>query len=184
MQRALGLLVACVLLLLSGRWYTDCARPRPVEVHHDSFRVELNRASRAELLQLPGVGPNRVDKILAYRSGKGGFQNVEDLKEVEGIGEITWQRLRPHIQVGTDYRENEDEPLRLQRKPVTTGRLNLNQASVEELEGLPGIGKTLAQRIVDEREKKPFASINDLRRVSGIGAKRLEQVRAFVNVQP
>ncbi|WP_165044209.1 ComEA family DNA-binding protein [Adlercreutzia sp. ZJ138] len=61
--------------------------------------------------------------------------------------------------------------------------VNLNSADVTELESLPGIGEKTAQRIVDDREANgPFASVDDLTRVSGIGEKKLEAIREFVCV--
>ena len=51
------------------------------------------------------------------------------------------------------------------------------QQVIESFEKLPGIGPKMAQRIIDERSKKPFASVEELRRVSGIGPKTLEKLR-------
>ena len=63
------------------------------------------------------------------------------------------------------------------------GRLNINAASVEELTALPGIGETLAQRIVDYREQHgDFTTVDGLRNVSGIGEKRLEAIREYITV--
>ncbi|WP_257210874.1 helix-hairpin-helix domain-containing protein [Actinomyces ruminis] len=60
----------------------------------------------------------------------------------------------------------------------TDGHININTATAAELEGLTGIGPTLAQRIVDYRtEHGPFSSIEDLTAVSGIGAAKLESLR-------
>lgn len=56
-------------------------------------------------------------------------------------------------------------------------KINVNNASVEELATLPGIGASKAAAIVAEREKKPFASIADLERVRGIGAKTVEDLQ-------
>lgn len=57
-------------------------------------------------------------------------------------------------------------------------RIDINQASWSEWAQLPGIGNTLAHRIVAERESHgPFQSIDDLRRVKGVGAKTLEKMR-------
>ncbi|GIX06293.1 MAG: hypothetical protein KatS3mg115_0696 [Candidatus Poribacteria bacterium] len=62
-------------------------------------------------------------------------------------------------------------------------RLDLNAATVQELEALPGIGPTLARRIVEYREQfGPFQSVEELVRVRGIGAKRLEALRGRVTV--
>jgi competence ComEA-like helix-hairpin-helix protein len=54
--------------------------------------------------------------------------------------------------------------------------VNLNTATQQELEQLPGIGPTLAQRIVEARQQKPFQSLADLDRVPGVGPKVLGQI--------
>ncbi len=64
------------------------------------------------------------------------------------------------------------------------GMLNINTASVEELQMLPGIGESTAQNIVDFREANgPFASIDDLLKVRGIGEVKLEAIRPFVGLE-
>jgi competence protein ComEA len=63
------------------------------------------------------------------------------------------------------------------------GPINLNTATLEQLEMLPGIGPTLAQAIVDERERSGgFRSVGDLRKVRGIGDARFAQVEPHVTV--
>ncbi len=57
-------------------------------------RVSLNSATAEQLDELPGVGPVTADAIIAYRSSHGGFQRVEDLLDVQGIGEKTLADLK------------------------------------------------------------------------------------------
>lgn len=54
--------------------------------------------------------------------------------------------------------------------------ININTASVSELQKLPRIGEKLAQRIIEARAQDPFTSAEDLRRVNGIGQKTVEQL--------
>jgi len=61
--------------------------------------------------------------------------------------------------------------------------LNLNSASKEDLEALPGIGPALAARILEYRKNHgPFKKVEDLEQVSGIGPKKMEKLRPLVIV--
>lgn len=60
----------------------------------------------------------------------------------------------------------------------SSGLVNINTASAAELQTLSGIGPSMAQSIIDERSKNgPFASVDDLMRVSGIGEKKLAKIK-------
>ncbi len=59
--------------------------------------INLNTATREELMSLSGIGEVKADAILAYRAENGAFQSVEQLLEVSGIGEKTLEKLRSQI---------------------------------------------------------------------------------------
>ena len=67
-------------------------------------------------------------------------------------------------------------------KKELSGQVNINTATVAQLDLLPGIGEKAAKRIIELRAKAPFAKVEDLRKVKGIGAKKLEKLRPFVTL--
>ena len=63
-------------------------------------RVDVNRASAAELEALPGIGPALAQRIVADREVNGPFRRPQDLRRVAGIGEKTVAKLLPYITTG------------------------------------------------------------------------------------
>ena len=61
--------------------------------------IDLNRATQAQLEQLPGVGPVTAASILGWRQQHGRFTRVEELQEVDGIGPKTYAQIAPHVRV-------------------------------------------------------------------------------------
>jgi competence protein ComEA len=64
-----------------------------------SSRISLNRAGAEELEKLPGIGPALAGRIIQYRQVYGPFQTLEEIQEVSGIGEKTYARLLPYIEL-------------------------------------------------------------------------------------
>jgi competence protein ComEA len=192
------LVLATVLLAIHGVGYWR-GGSRPSELEQ---RIDLNQASRAELLQLPGVGNSLAERIEDYRDEHGGFRSVDDLAAVHGVGPARLERLRPWVCVRDELADEDEEPPARGDMPAAARRkaspsaknagttkgaklkapVNINTATAEQLQLLDGIGPKLAQRIIDARERKPFKSVDDLRRVSGIGVKTLDRLRRYVTV--
>ncbi|WP_194745840.1 helix-hairpin-helix domain-containing protein [Staphylococcus chromogenes] len=61
--------------------------------------INLNLAQESDLIEVPGIGPSKAQSIIAYRDEKGGFKSVEDLKEIKGIGEKTFEKLKDYFTV-------------------------------------------------------------------------------------
>lgn len=160
-------------------------------------RLNLNRASRAELELVPGIGPSRARSIDDYRRAHGPFAAIDELRKVSGIGPKTLDKVRPWLFVDDigAARARPIEPAATEVRPASAALsnnkkatllvdpINVNSAGVADLQKLPGIGPKLAQRIVDERSLRGrFRSVEELRRVSGIGPKTLEKIRPHVIV--
>ena len=62
-------------------------------------KININTASEAELCNIPGIGATRAAAIVAYRQEKGGFSSVEDIMNVSGIKEGTYEKIKDSIKV-------------------------------------------------------------------------------------
>lgn len=62
-------------------------------------RLDINLATAERLEILPGIGPKMAQRIIQFREENGPFRSIEDLSNVEGIGDKTLERLRPLIKV-------------------------------------------------------------------------------------
>lgn len=70
------------------------------------------------------------------------------------------------------------------RKELPSGKININTASAEQLESLPGVGPATARAIIEYRKQNGgFRSVDELLEVRGIGPKKLEQIRPYVVVR-
>lgn len=62
-------------------------------------KVNLNTATVLELQQLTGVGEAKAKAIIAYRKKQGGFNNIEELKQVKGIGDALFQKNKARLRL-------------------------------------------------------------------------------------
>ena len=78
-----------------------------------------------------------------------------------------------------------DHPSAAAPKPSHQGLLDLNRATDQDFDALPGIGPKLAERIMEYRQSVGvFHSLDELRAVKGIGKKKFERIRPLVTVMP
>jgi competence protein ComEA len=62
-----------------------------------SFPIDINTATQIELESLPGIGPTIAGRIIAYRESHGGFKNIEQILDVQGIGEGIFAQIKELI---------------------------------------------------------------------------------------
>ena len=180
------------VLLDESRESRDEAQRRALPLGSDE-RIDPNTAGEEDLDRLPGVGPAIAGRIVQMRQDRGPFAEPSDLLSVPGVGPAILARITPHLEWPAQTRlGGSASPRRLplpsglprQGTDPTAGRparLDLNRASREELERLPGIGPVMAGRILTLREKVGrFRGLEELRSVRGIGSATIERLRPFV----
>ena len=69
----------------------------PGSLKNDDGKININTASKNELMDLPGIGPALADNIVEYRNNNGIFKEIEDIMKVSGIGTGRFDRIKDKI---------------------------------------------------------------------------------------
>ena len=157
--------------------------------------VDLDRAGVAEIARLPRVGLTLARTIVADRDAHGGFGSLEGLDRVPGVGAGMLRAVGGKVRFSsagspgippqstpvsgsTGSKSNQSSYLAVE------ATVQLNRATAAELESLPHIGPYMARQIVAFRERHgPFAAVDSLIQVPGIGPATLAKVRDRVRVE-
>lgn len=62
-------------------------------------KVNINTADAAALQTIPGIGPSKADRIIEYRESEGKFNEIDDIKNISGIGNKTFESIKEYITV-------------------------------------------------------------------------------------
>ncbi|MDE6732937.1 MAG: helix-hairpin-helix domain-containing protein [Oscillospiraceae bacterium] len=165
--------------------------PRPVENTpqapeiHEEIYLDLNTAKKSELCKIPGIGEVKAQAIIDYREANGGFYSIEEIKNVSGIGDKTFESIRDYIYV--EYRErpgnnqNPEEPV--QSESAVNYPVNLNTATLEELCTLPTIDEEKARAIIQFRiDHEGFNDIRELQNIDGLDIGTVYILRYIITV--
>lgn len=138
--------------------------------------VNLNTATAEDLMRIEGIGEKTARNILQRREELGGFSFLEQLLDVDNIGEKKLEIWRPYLTVGETGNT----------KPAATalGKINLNTATMAELMRIDGIGEKTAQKIIQYREEHGrFTSLEQLKEIENIGDKKLAAWRPYLTIE-
>ncbi len=192
-----GELVGLVALLAvtlggAGLWYVR-SLPRPVEV----AAAPSGGTASAPAPASPSPEVVVLVDVAGWVRRPGVYELTEDARVIDAIDAAGGARsgavlealnLAAPLTDGTQIlvpREGQEgvAPAPVTGGAVAGGLVNVNSAIATELEELPGIGEVIAQRIIDYRtENGPFATVDELVDVSGIGDAILESIRELVTV--
>ncbi len=163
-------------------------------------KVDLNTASAKDLEGLKGIGPAKAKKIIAARP----YKTVDELSKA-GLSAKEIEGLKPFVVVGSPApapapvatakpavtakpaAPPKETPPKKESKPAAAPvaklapgeKVNINTASQEKLEALPDIGPVRAKGIIDGR---PYKTIEDIKKVKGIGDKIFNKIKDLITV--
>lgn len=143
--------------------------------------IDLNVATVEELMTVSGIGEKTAQNIIAYREKIGGYEYVEQLQYVKGIGETRYRSWLPYFTVngvGHTVTTMANTESRSTTSVTTTstvyiGKFHLNRVTKEELLTINSVGEKTAEAILQYREQiGGFTKMEQLLDVDGIGDKR------------
>jgi len=160
-----------------------------IEVSRTPVKINLNTADLETIAELPGIGPAKAEAIYSFRRENGEFSSLIELVNIKGIGTKTLAKLLPHLVMIGDSTEvyafvgEKSEGDDAAMDVIESGSINLNTASLQQLQTLPGIGAAKAQAIIDYRsEHGDFQSIEDIMKVKGIGEGIFAKIKDKIEV--
>ena len=175
-------LISLTLTLLSATFACRDAGSVQIALPSPTQPSEIVVYVTGEILD-PGLHrlPPGEHRLMDAIKAAGGFTENADRASVNGALIISDQQ---HINVLAMPVDAGASPVNAQSGGTSGGLINLNSASSEELETLPGIGPGRAEAIVEHRTANgPFARIEDILQVTGIGEKTFESIKDLIVVR-
>ncbi|MBN1756036.1 helix-hairpin-helix domain-containing protein [bacterium] len=152
------------------------------------IKLNINKASPEDFQKYLNLNVELVKNIIAWRENNQCFQDIRQLMEVEGMDEETFQSIEGQITIGENVKGSTTvtgEAIKLMPAPLIgqVQLIDLNIATKEELETLPGINSTNANRIIEYRkEHGNFQNIEQIKEVKGISESIFEKIHDKVTV--
>lgn len=181
------IIVAFISGLIIGNYSSKINNQKIVDVSPLKEKIYVHIDGE---IKNPGVYEmENGDRVFQLLEKAGGITENGDLssinlskKLIDGEKIIIFAKKAPENEINLSNEANID----LHKDNTAKSNLiNINTADQKTLEELPGIGPTLAQRIIEYREKNGyFQSIEDIKKVSGIGEKRFEDIKDLITVGP
>ena len=130
--------------------------------------IEFNGADSILIESLPGIGPALAHRIIAYRNKLGGYYEVEQLKEVWGLQDSVYQKIKEKIIVNA----------------AAIQKINVNQVSFEQLKAHPYVGYKLANAILNFRNQHgTFKSLEDIQKIILINEEIYNKISHYLVVE-
>lgn len=130
--------------------------------------VDINKSSQNDFEKVYGIGPYYAKKIIEYRELLGGFNKVEQLSEMYGMPDSTYQKIKPSLKIET----------------IALRKININSASAEDLKAHPYIKWKIANTIVKYRETHgKYTSVSDLKKNYAISQDLYDKLEPYLSIE-
>ena len=144
--------------------YKSSNEEKKVVVHYE---INLNTASESDLLAIKGLGAYYAKAILKYKGELGGYVRKSQLMEIFKMSSESFEKIIPHIQIN----------------PAEIRLLNINDATVEELNAHPYLNWSQANSIIKMRfQKNGFRSLNELKESHLINEETFEKLLPYLSL--
>jgi competence protein ComEA len=130
-------------------------------------QLEINTADSLAFVALPGIGPKLASRILNFRNRLGGFHSVQQVAEVYGLPDSTFQLIQKYLHcTGSDLR-----------------RISLNAATLEELKEHPYIKWKLASAIIEYRNQHgPYKTVEDILKIAALESETFNKIKPYLSL--
>lgn len=184
-KKSLLILLVLALAALGGTMYGSYAGQQAIAL--DEGTSENAAAPRTVVVYVTGevkkpglVTLTEGQRVADAVNAVGGVIETADIERVNMAALLEdGMQIRVPERIGRDA----EHPRNTQSGKTASGQINLNTASEKELQELPGIGPAMSARIIEYRETNgPFQSIDDVKKVRGIGNAKFEKMKDKVTV--
>lgn len=127
--------------------------------------LDINQADTSDWIALPGIGNKLAARIVAFREKLGGFHRPEQVGETYGLADSVFNKILPRLSVQTG----------------SIRRININEASLDELKAHPYIRFNLANAVIQYRlQHGPFKSLTDLLNLAVMNEELLQKISPYL----
>jgi competence protein ComEA len=145
---------------------TQASNALPSKPVYTSRLIDINTTDTTALIRLPGIGSKLAQRILAFRDKLGGFYSINQVAEVYGLPDSSFQKIKPQLQLLT-----------------TPKTYNINTATIDELKQHPYFKWNLANALVQYRNQHGnYKAITDIKNIMIIDEATFTKISPYLSL--
>lgn len=134
----------------------------------ENISVDLNSADTTELMKVIGIGRGYAKAIIRFRKMAGGYTNLEQLKELYGMTDANFEKIRPYCRINN----------------ALIQKISINIASVDKLNAHPYLNFYESKAIYEYRRRKgKIKNISELETITELKPESLQKIKAYLSFE-